>query len=326
MNATALPKLAVTAGEPAGIGPELLVKLACSDVAADLIAIIDRELLVKTAARVNLPLLIEAYGSEPVVQRRRNSIRCLSIPLHAACTPGRVEKANAEYVVETLARASDGCLTGEFDALVTAPVHKGILNDAGYVFSGHTEFFAQRAHSEVIMMLATAELRVALVTTHLPLSRVSAAISGERLTATLRILHRELQSKFAIAAPHIAVLGLNPHAGEGGHLGCEEIDIIIPALEKLRAQGMHLTGPLPADTAFVAEQRARYDAILAMYHDQGLPVLKAQGFGTAVNITLGLPYVRTSVDHGTALDLAGSGIQYAGCSAYGVVFDNPNAA
>ncbi|NMW25203.1 4-hydroxythreonine-4-phosphate dehydrogenase PdxA, partial [Rhodanobacter denitrificans] len=203
--------------------------------------------------------------------------------------------------------AADGCMAGRYDAVVTAPLQKSSINDAGIRFSGHTEFFAERAHADVVMMLASPELRVALVTTHLPLAAVPAAITPAALTRTLRIVHAELQRKFGIAEPRIAVLGLNPHAGEGGHLGHEEIDTLIPVLNALRGEGMHLLGPLPADTAFVPAQRSRYDAVLAMYHDQALPVLKSEAFDRTVNLTLGLPFIRTSVDHGTALDLAGSG-------------------
>jgi 4-hydroxythreonine-4-phosphate dehydrogenase len=214
---------------------------------------------------------------------------------------------NATYVEALLDRAAAGCLQGEFDALVTAPVHKGILNEAGLAFRGHTEFFAARARCDVVMLLVAPGLRVALATTHLPLAEVPAAISAAGIVRTLRIVHNDLRHRFGIAAPRLAVLGLNPHAGEGGHLGREELDVIAPALAALRNEGLRIDGPLAADTAFVPARRAQYDAYLAMYHDQGLPVLKALGFGAAVNVTLGLPFVRTSVDHGTALDLAGTG-------------------
>jgi 4-hydroxythreonine-4-phosphate dehydrogenase len=235
--------------------------------------------------------------------------------------PGVLDPRNAAYVLATLVRAADGASSGEFDAIVTAPVHKGVINDAGVPFTGHTEFFAQRARREVVMMLVArdsrvarndGDLRVALATTHLPLAAVPAAITRTGLVRTLRILCDELIAKFRIASPRVAVLGLNPHAGEGGHLGREEIDIIAPAIAQMRSAGFDVAGPLPADTAFVPAQLARFDAVLAMYHDQGLPVLKHAGFGHAVNVTLGLPYVRTSVDHGTALDLAGKGTADAG--------------
>jgi 4-hydroxythreonine-4-phosphate dehydrogenase len=232
---------------------------------------------------------------------------CIAIPRGAASTPGGLDWRNARYVLGALAAASDACLDGRCAALVTGPVHKGIINDAGIAFRGHTEFLAERAGCEVVMLLAAPRLKVALATTHLPLREVAAAIDATRLEQTLRILARELSGRFRIARPRIAVLGLNPHAGEGGHLGHEESEFIAPLLARLRAEGFALEGPLAADTAFVPERLERYDAVLAMYHDQGLPVLKALGFGSAVNATLGLPYVRTSVDHGVALDLAASG-------------------
>jgi 4-hydroxythreonine-4-phosphate dehydrogenase len=302
-----LPRLALTPGEPAGVGPELVAELAASDIAADLVAIADPALLHAAAASRGLSLVLRDYDGAAVTERAPGELRCLPVALAHTVTPGELDRANAGYVLDTLARAADGCLTGEFDALVTGPVHKGIINDAGVPFSGHTEFFAARAQAQVVMMLATPTLRVALATTHLPLRAVADAITHESLVRTLEIVHADLGTKFGIEKPRIAVCGLNPHAGEGGHLGTEEIDTIAPALDALRARGLDLVGPLPADTAFVPEQLARVDAVLAMYHDQGLPVLKAQGFGSAVNITLGLPFIRTSVDHGTALDLAGRG-------------------
>ena len=239
--------------------------------------------------------------------RAPGSLRYVHVPAPAPVVPGRLDVRNAPYVVDMLERAADGCLEGEFDALVTAPVPKGIVNDAGIAFTGHTEFFAERANCDVAMLLAAPGLRVALATTHLPLAEVPAAITPATLVRILRIVYNDLRHRFRIENPRIAVLGLNPHAGEGGHLGREEIDIIAPTLAALRADGMRLEGPLSADTAFVPAQRARFDAYLAMYHDQGLPVLKALGFGDSVNVTLGLPFVRTSVDHGTALNLAGTG-------------------
>ena len=304
---THLPKLAVTGGEPAGVGPELVARLAATPVAADLVAISDAGLLQRAARRCGITLKIEPYDGEPRALRAAGTLRVLDIPLRVEETPGRLDPRNAFHVLNTLAQAADGCLGGEFDAVVTAPVQKSAINDAGEAFSGHTEFFAQRAGSDVVMMLASPELRVALATTHMPLARVPAAVTRESLTRTLRIVHAELIAKFGVAAPRIAVLGLNPHAGEGGHLGREETDTIIPALDALRDEGMHLVGPLPADTAFVPAKRARYDAVLAMYHDQALPVLKSEAFDRTINITLGLPFIRTSVDHGTALDLAGTG-------------------
>ncbi len=307
----ALPRIALTAGEPAGIGSELLVHLAASDLAADLVAIADPGLLERAARTLGVPLVLQPCTPRTAVAARApGTLRVIPIELAAAVTPGQLDKRNAAHVLAMLARAADGAAAGEFDAIVTAPVHKGIINDAGVAFSGHTEFFAERARCEVVMMLATdrtdaTPLRVALATTHLPLARLPQAITRDSLTRTLRILDHDLRVRFGIAAPRIAVLGLNPHAGEGGHLGREEIDIIAPVLAALRDAGLDLHGPLPADTAFVPRVLSTCDAVLAMYHDQGLPVLKYAGFGHAVNITLGLPYVRTSVDHGTALDLAG---------------------
>ncbi|OHC38990.1 MAG: 4-hydroxythreonine-4-phosphate dehydrogenase PdxA [Rhodanobacter sp. RIFOXYA1_FULL_67_6] len=302
-----LPRLALTAGEPAGIGPELLIRLAATPLAAGLVAIADRALLQRAASRCGLAIeLVDDDGSTQPV-RRPGTMRVHHIPLAIDEVPGRPDQRNARHVLDTLAEAADGCMAGRYDAVVTAPLQKSSINDAGIRFSGHTEFFAERAHADVVMMLASPELRVALVTTHLPLAAVPAAITPAALTRTLRIVHAELQRKFGIAEPRIAVLGLNPHAGEGGHLGHEEIDTLIPVLNALRGEGMHLLGPLPADTAFVPAQRSRYDAVLAMYHDQALPVLKSEAFDRTVNLTLGLPFIRTSVDHGTALDLAGSG-------------------
>jgi 4-hydroxythreonine-4-phosphate dehydrogenase len=307
MNAAALPRLALTAGEPAGVGPELLARLAASPLPADLVAISDRGLLERAARHCGVELKLESFDGAPRTLRAPGSLRLVEIPLRENETPGRPAPRNVFHVLNALARAADGCMNGEFDALLTAPVQKATINDAGEAFSGHTEFFAQRAKCEVVMMLASPELRVALATTHLPLSKVPSAITRNALTRTLRIVRTELIAKFGIAQPRIAVLGLNPHAGEAGHLGSEEIETIIPAMDALRAEGFTLIGPLPADTAFVPAQRAHYDAVLAMYHDQALPVLKSEAFDRAVNITLGLPYIRTSVDHGTALDLAGTG-------------------
>jgi 4-hydroxythreonine-4-phosphate dehydrogenase len=307
LNYTPLPRLAVTAGEPAGIGPELLIRLAATSLAAGLIAITDRGLLERAAIRCGAVIeLIDDDGS-PQTQRRPGTLRLRHVPLAVDEVPGQPDPRNARHVLATLTEAVDGCMSGHYDAVVTAPLQKSSINDAGIRFSGHTEFFAERARADVVMMLASPELRVALATTHLPLATVPAAITHTSLTRTLRIVHAELRTKFGMAEPRIAVLGINPHAGEGGHLGREEIDTVIPVLEALRKDGMHLLGPLPADTAFVPAQRPHYDAVLAMYHDQALPVLKSEAFDRTVNITLGLPFIRTSVDHGTALDLAGSG-------------------
>jgi len=307
LNTQTLPRLAITAGEPAGIGPELIIRLAATPLAANFVAVTDRALLQRAAQRCGQSIeLIDDDGSD-TAQRKPGQLRVHHIPLGATETPGAPDPANAKHVLATLAEAADGCMQGRYAAIVTAPLQKSSINEAGIPFSGHTEFFAERAQAEVVMMLASPELRVSLATTHLPLSAVPAAITREALVRVLRIVHRELKQKFGLAEPRIAVLGLNPHAGEGGHLGREELDTIIPTLDVLRAEGMHLLGPLPADTAFVPALRERYDAVLAMYHDQALPVLKSEAFDRTVNLTLGLPFIRTSVDHGTALDLAGSG-------------------
>jgi len=313
-RAQQLPRIAVTTGEPAGIGPELIAKLAASDIAADLVALGDPGLLATRARAAGIALDLRRYDpTERMHSRAAGTLRVCAMALSEAAVPGRLDPRNAGYVLATLARAADGATSGEFAAIVTAPVHKGVIADTGIPFTGHTEFFAARAGCDVVMMLtapggarAGGDLRVALATTHLPLAAVPAAITRVGLVRTLRILCDDLIARFGIAAPRIAVLGLNPHAGEGGHLGREEIEVITPAIVQLRAAGFDVQGPIPADTAFVPKQLERYDAVLAMYHDQGLPVLKHAGFGDAVNVTLGLPYIRTSVDHGTALDLAGS--------------------
>ncbi|SHF69859.1 4-hydroxythreonine-4-phosphate dehydrogenase [Microbulbifer donghaiensis] len=316
-----IPRIAFTPGEPAGIGPELAVRLAGAGSfaqgaggSAQIVAIADPQLLQQAAAQLHQPL--ELLPFDPAAPAQATPAGALYIQPTALATPaeaGKLNPANAAYVLDTLRIAAEGCLARRFDALVTGPVHKGVINDAGISFSGHTEFFADLAGVErVVMMLAAEELRVALVTTHLPLKDVSAAITGPRLEQIITILHRSLRHQFRIDAPRIGVCGLNPHAGEGGHLGREEIEVIEPALDKLRALGIQLIGPLPADTLFTPPQLARCDAVLAMYHDQGLPVLKFKGFGHAVNITLGLPFIRTSVDHGTALNIAGQGIADSG--------------
>jgi 4-hydroxythreonine-4-phosphate dehydrogenase len=307
MTATTLPRLAVTAGEPAGVGPELVALLAASDFPADLVAITDRTLLARAAVAAGVALDIIDDDGQRIVSRKAGSIRVRHVPLGTAETWGRPDPRNARHVLDMLALAADGCASGAFDAVVTGPVQKSSINEGGVRFSGHTEFFAERAGAEVVMMLASPELRVTLATTHLPLAAVPSAITPALLERTLRIVSRSLFRDFGIARPRIAVLGLNPHAGEGGHMGREELDTIIPLLERLRDEGMELLGPLPADTAFVPAMRDRYDAVLAMYHDQALPVLKSEAFDRTVNVTLGLPYIRTSVDHGTALDLAGTG-------------------
>ena len=304
------PLLALTPGEPAGIGPDLCIALAQAGLAANIVVIADPELLRQRALLLRLPLTIVAYQRDAATDGTLPpaTLRVLPLPLRTPATPGKLDIANGHYVMQTLQLAVDGCLNGEFAALCTGPVQKSTINDAGYAFSGHTEFLAEQSKVErVVMMLATPTLRVALATTHLPLSAVPAAITASLLEAVITILHADLTRKFGIASPRILVAGLNPHAGENGHLGREEIDIITPVLTKLRSEGLQLQGPLPADTLFTPRHLQHADVVLAMYHDQGLPVLKYQGFGEAVNHTLGLPFIRTSVDHGTALDLAGTG-------------------
>jgi len=290
VNTGRRPRIAVTTGEPAGIGPELCAGLADLELDCDLVLIGDRPLLERAAGH--------DLGGTAVEHR----------PLAAPAQHGRLDPANARYVLSLLDEAVDGCRSRRYDAMVTAPVHKGIINDAGVPFTGHTEYLAARTGAALpVMMLVGGGLRVALATTHLPLARVSAAVTTERLEAVITILDRDLRERFAIARPRLLVCGLNPHAGEGGHLGREEIEVIEPALGRLRERGVEITGPVPADTAFLPERVQSHDAVLAMYHDQGLPVLKRLSFGHAVNVTLGLPILRTSVDHGTGLDIAGTG-------------------
>ncbi|GGA50053.1 4-hydroxythreonine-4-phosphate dehydrogenase PdxA [Dyella nitratireducens] len=307
MNSLALPRLALTAGEPAGVGPELLIRLAATPLAANFIAITDRGLLERAAERCGVDVRLLDDDGADIQQRPSGTLRVRHVALDVPELPGQPDPRNAHHVLATLREAADGCLSGRYAAVVTAPLQKSSINDAGIPFSGHTEFFAEHSHADVVMMLASPELRVALATTHLPLRAVSAAIDAPSLERTLRIVHQALRSKFGLAQPRIALLGLNPHAGESGHIGHEEIDTIIPVMDTLRREGMQLLGPMPADTAFVPAQREHYDAVLAMYHDQALPVLKSEAFDRTVNITLGLPFIRTSVDHGTALDLAGTG-------------------
>lgn len=313
MQAAAVARIAVTAGEPAGIGPELLVRLAEAEWSAQLVAIADPDTLAKAAQALGKALAVTPFDADAKpATHRAGHLWVQAVPLARAVRFGQLDVENAPAVLRMLETAAQGAERGIFDAIVTAPVQKSILNDAGYAFSGHTEFFADRVGCEVVMMLLAGDLRVALATTHLPLRAVPDAIREDKLERTVRILCADLKTKFAIGAPRVLVLGLNPHAGEGGHLGREEIEVIQPVLERLRAEGLRLRGSLPADTAFLPRELAECDAVLAMYHDQGLPVLKHAGFGQAVNITLGLPYLRTSVDHGTALDLAGRGIADAG--------------
>lgn len=305
-KAAPLPVVAVTSGEPAGIGPDICLALAAQRPACRAVILADRELLAARAARLGLALRLCAF--DPARSPAADALEVLHLPLAAPVTAGRLDPANSPYVLALLDRAVAGCSDGSFAAMVTAPVHKGVINDAGIPFTGHTEYLAALTSTpRVVMMLAGGGLRVALATTHLALAQVADAITRESLEATLRILHSALQQRFGIAAPRILVAGLNPHGGEGGHLGREEIEIISPVLDRLRRAGMRLDGPFPADTLFTPQVLARGDCVLAMYHDQGLPVLKYASFGKGVNVTLGLPIVRTSVDHGTALELAGSG-------------------
>jgi 4-hydroxythreonine-4-phosphate dehydrogenase len=310
-------RLAITAGEPAGVGPDLCIHLAQQPRPAGQVVIADPALLEQRAALLGLPLRIKTFVPDsPPVDESDDAPGELTVwPVSCNCNVlcGQPDPENAAYVLETLNVAVRGCRGGLFDAMVTAPVHKGIINDAGFPFSGHTEYLqALSGADHVVMMLTTAGLRVALVTTHMPLRDVPRAITTTAVEQTLRIVHEQLRHSFAITDPRLLVCGLNPHAGEGGHLGNEDEQIIVPVLERLRREDMQLLGPLPADTVFIPKYLEHADAVVAMYHDQGLPVLKYRGFGNAVNITLGLPFIRTSVDHGTAVDLAGSGEADAG--------------
>jgi 4-hydroxythreonine-4-phosphate dehydrogenase len=304
-------RIAITAGEPAGIGPDIILMLLQHKQwsGIDLVVIADPAVLQARAQQLGIDVRLHTYSPDaPPPVCSAGECLVLPIPCAAPVEAGVLNPLNAEYVLQTLRRATTGCLSGEFAAVVTAPLHKGVINEAGIPFTGHTEFLAELTKAPLpVMMLTADKLRVALATTHLPLRKVSDAITPALLEQVLRILHRDLQQKFSIPNPHILVCGLNPHAGEGGHLGTEELDIIIPVVQQLRQQGMNLSGPLPADTLFTPRNLQGADAVLAMYHDQGLPVLKHAGFGKAINITLGLPIIRTSVDHGTALDLAGTG-------------------
>jgi len=337
-------RIALTSGEPAGIGPELCVAIAQRELPCELVCLADRDLLTSRAQQIGLPVELRAYDSRgasaelrsnggqsrrdrreakrrpperrppklrpnaPPGAHERGTLSVCHIPLAVESMAGQLEVRNARYVLALLDRAIEGALIGEFAAIVTAPVHKGVINDAGVAFTGHTEYLAERTGTpRPVMMLATGEMRVALATTHLPLKAVSDAIDVPSLCEVAAILDRDLRDRWGIPAPRIAVCGLNPHAGENGHLGDEEIRVIAPAIARMQESGIRATGPLPADTVFVPGILSGYDAVLAMYHDQGLPVIKHAGFDRAVNITLGLPIVRTSVDHGTALDLAGTG-------------------
>jgi 4-hydroxythreonine-4-phosphate dehydrogenase len=307
LNAADLPVLALTAGEPAGIGPDLCIALSTRQALPCRISVLG-DIAVLQARAARLGIAADFVSGDVVPPHQAGRLHVRHIPVAAPVTPGMLDARNSGHVLALLDAAIAGCTNGAYQAIVTAPVHKGIINDAGFAFTGHTEYLADHSGTQkVVMMLAGGGLRVALATTHLPLRDVADAITAALLDEVIRILHADLRSKFGIARPRILVAGLNPHAGESGHLGHEEIDIIEPALARLRAEGMHLVGPLPADTLFSRIRHDPCDAVLAMYHDQGLPVLKYASFGAGVNITLGLPFIRTSVDHGTALDLAGTG-------------------
>lgn len=303
------PTIAITSGEPAGIGPELIASINPSDFAARLVIIGDKNLLLSRASKIKKSLKLQPYQRDNKTEAAKtNSLENIHIPLQAPAIAGKLDIQNSSYVLKLLDVACKGCLNGEFGAMVTAPVQKDIINQAGIPFSGHTEYLADQCKSpKPVMLLATDTLRVALATTHLPLSQVPAAINAKLLSQIIHIMHQDLSTKFAIHQPHIKVCGLNPHAGENGYLGSEEIDIITPVINDMKQQGINVSGPYPADTVFTRESLKNADAILAMYHDQGLPVLKHTGFNHAINTTLGLPIIRTSVDHGTALQLAGTG-------------------
>jgi len=302
------PLIAVTAGEPAGIGPDLCVELAQRRLPARIVVVADRELLKGRARRLRMPLRLVEFSPTDPLKASAGALMVCHVPLERPAAAGRLDPANSRYVLRTLETAADGCRDGMFDAMVTAPLQKSVINDAGIPFTGHTEFLAERTGTEhVVMMLVGGGMRVALATTHLALKDVARAITREGLERTLRVLRQDLIRRFSVAAPRIVVAGLNPHAGESGFLGREETEIIVPVLEKLRRAGFDLVGPLPADTLFHPKRLKDCDCVLAMYHDQGLPVLKYASFGAGVNVTLGLPFIRTSVDHGTALDLAGTG-------------------
>ena len=300
--------LVITAGEPAGIGADLCVLLAASPPEIPFVVIADKNLLQQRAALLDIPLQVRNYPVSQESVGPTNALTVIHVPLVTESHPGVLNAANSEYVLATLRRAVQGCRANEFSGMVTAPVHKGIINEAGVPFTGHTEFLSKQTNtSHVVMMLVGGGMRVALATIHLPLKDVPATITSALLENVLRIIQHDLQHRFGIAQPRILVAGLNPHAGEGGYLGREEIEVMIPVLDKLRAEGMNVSVPLPADTLFTPHKLAQCDCVLAMYHDQGLPVLKHASFGQGVNVTLGLPIIRTSVDHGTALDLAGTG-------------------
>ncbi len=332
-HAAHIKPLVISAGEPAGIGPDLLITLALQGFSAPVVCIASADLLKARAALLGVELTLLPYredsDAEALAKLKPGSLVVQDVPLAEACHAGQLNVGNAAYVLKCLDLAIDGCLEGRFSGLVTGPLHKGVINQAGIPFSGHTEHLQKRcAVEKVVMMLASPRMRVALATTHLPLKDVPEAITHESLRAIIRILITDLQQKFGLACPRILVAGLNPHAGESGHMGREEIDIISPVMAEFSEMNAQLIGPLPADTLFNQKYLADADAVLAMYHDQGLPVLKFDGFGESVNITLGLPIIRTSVDHGTALDLAGKGIADSGSfkTAISLAYDMARAA
>ena len=304
-----LHRLLITPGEPAGIGPDITLAVAQQSFDAEIFVIADPDLLTERAQLLGIQIQLNIFDTLPsdVIKHVAGQLNILPIKLTAPSIAGKLNSKNSRYVLDCLTLAAKYCMNNEASAMVTGPVHKGIINEAGISFTGHTEFLANLSNSKPIMMLATESLRVALATTHLPLSKVSQAITTESLNYIISTLNKFLLNRCNINKPNILICGLNPHAGEDGHLGMEEIEIIEPAIQHCKQQGLNITGPTPADTAFTTSSLAHADAVLAMYHDQGLPVLKHTGFGKAVNMTLGLPFIRTSVDHGTALDLAGSG-------------------
>lgn len=314
-----IPRIVLTPGEPSGIGPDLCLQLLQKQQACQLVIIANQEMLEARAERLKLPIKFTEFRANETVKIEDPGIcNIISVPMQVSCEVGKPNVLNSRYVLKTLSRAAKACMEGVFDAMVTGPVHKATINNAGIDFTGHTEYIANLTEGYPVMMLATSGLRVALVTTHMPLSKVSQAITHNRLRQVVRILHQGLKDQFGIKSPRILVCGLNPHAGEEGHLGTEEIEIITPVLTAMRKQGMDLVGPLPADTIFTPNYLQSADAVLAMYHDQGLPVLKHIGFSQAANITLGLPIIRTSVDHGTALELAGTGKANVGSLEYAI--------
>lgn len=316
-------RILITAGEPAGIGPEIVVKLAQLENSDQLLVCASPKLLKDTAQQLQLPLTLSEFDPEQApTAHQKGHLWVVPVELEAPVVAGKLNQANAEYVITTLEIAHQLAYENRVDAILTGPVHKGIINQAGLPFTGHTEFFADKSSvDKVVMMLATEGLRVALATTHLPLKAVSDAITPQLLSEVISILAQDLHNKFGLERPKILVCGLNPHAGEDGHLGREEIDTIIPTLERLRTQiNAELIGPIPADTAFQPKWLEQVDTVLAMYHDQGLPTLKYKGFGKAINLTLGLPYIRTSVDHGTGLDIAGHNLADIGSMQYALQF------